>query len=116
VANADSVSPRQRSGVPAATSAPATTRFASSRPSVEQTYDREIARLRLVLNRRRNDLDSATVAVVEHNLQVIDDAIAQCKQALRKDPASRFLIESLNDALDTKIQLLRTAAMLPSRT
>jgi hypothetical protein len=32
-----------------------------------------------------------------------------------KDPASRFLMQSLNEALDTKIQLLRTAAALPAR-
>jgi hypothetical protein len=109
VANVDTVPPVHRSTVPPS-------RLASSKPSAEQTYDVEIARLRTVLNRRRPQLDSSTVAVVEHNLQVIDDAIAQCKRALQKDPASRFLMESLNDALDTKVQLLRTAAMLPSTT
>jgi hypothetical protein len=93
----------------------ATTRFASARPSAEQTYDSEIARLRIVVNRRRGQLDSTTVATLEKNLKVIDEAIAQCKQALRKDPASGFLMESLNDAMDNKVQLLRTAASLPSR-
>jgi hypothetical protein len=117
-ANADSVPPFHRSTVPpTSTVRPAAqTRLASFKPSVEQTYDREIERLRLIVNRRRGSLDSSTVAVIEYNLKVIDDAIAQCKQALKKDPASRFLIESLNDAFDTKLQLLRTAAMLPSRT
>jgi hypothetical protein len=110
VANVDTVPPFHHSTVPPSS----TTRLASSKPSAEQTYAGEIARLRAVLNQRRPQLDSSTVAVVEHNLRVIDDAIAQCKQALRKDPASRFLIESLNDALDTKVQLLRTAATLPS--
>jgi putative zinc finger protein len=117
VANVDTVPPSNRSTVPLAGSTvppSSTTRLASSKPSAEQTYAGEIARLRAVLNQRRPQLDSSTVAVVEHNLRVIDDAIAQCKQALRKDPASRFLIESLNDALDTKVQLLRTAATLPS--
>jgi hypothetical protein len=47
---------------------------------------------------------------------VIDDAISQCKAVLAKDPASRFLIESLNHALENKVELLRTAAMLPSRS
>jgi anti-sigma factor RsiW len=121
VANIDSVPPFHPSTVPPSRStgpAAATTRLASSKasakPSAEQTYETEISRLRAVLNYRRPRLDSSTVAVVEHNLRVIDDAIAQCKQALRKDPASRFLMESLNDALDTKVQLLRTAATLPS--
>jgi hypothetical protein len=98
--------------------ASATTSLASNKSgkvSAEQTYDQEIARLRAIVNKRRPQLDSATVAVIEHNLKVIDDAIAQCREALRKDPNSRFLIESLNDAFDTKVQLLRTAASLPSR-
>jgi len=110
VAQVDTASPIQRSAVPPV----ATTRLASTKPTAEQTYQVEINRLRAVVNQRRPQLDSSTVAVIEHNLQVIDDAIAQCKRALRKDPASRFLIESLNDAFDTKVQLLRTAATLPS--
>jgi hypothetical protein len=96
--------------------APTPTRLVANRPSAQHTYESEIANLRVVLDRRRPQLDSATVAVVEYNLKVIDVAIAQCKQALRKDPASRFLLESLNDAMDNKVQLLRTAAALPART
>jgi len=91
-------------------------RLASNKPSAEQTYDREIAGLLVVYNQRRPDLDSTTVAVVKRNLKIIDDAIAQTKQALRRDPASQFLMESLNDAFDTKVQLLRKVAMLPSGT
>ena len=94
----------------------ASTSLASNRLTAEQTYDDEISRLRAVVTRRKSQLDSATIAVIEHNLGVIDQAIGQCKQALRKDPHSQFLMESLNGALDDKVQLLRTAAMLPSRT
>lgn len=104
--------------IPAAGPASTTTKLASnnsSRLSPQQTYDQEITRLRAIVNQRRPQLDSATLAVLEHNLKVIDDAIAQCREALRKDPNSRFLIESLNDAFDTKVQLLRVAASLPSR-
>lgn len=89
-------------------------RLASSRPAAEQTYDSEIARLRVVIDRHRGQLDSTTVATIEKNLAVIDNAIAQCRQALRTDPASGFLMQSLNDALDSKVQLLRTAAALSS--
>jgi hypothetical protein len=89
--------------------------LASNRLTAEQTYNDEISRLRTVVAQRRSQLDSATVAVIEHNLGVIDQAIAQCKQALRKDPHSQFLMESLNGALDDKVQLLRTAAMLPTK-
>jgi hypothetical protein len=88
----------------------------SNKPSAQQTYDREIARLLLVYNQRRPDLDSTTIAVVKRNLKIIDEAIAQTKSALRRDPASQYLMESLNDAFDTKVQLLRKVAMLPSGT
>ena len=94
---------------------PILARLVSTRPSAQQTYETEIADLRTVLHRRRPQLDPATVGVIERNLEVIDSAIAQCKQALRKDPANRFLMESLNDAMDNKVQLLRTVAALPSR-
>jgi hypothetical protein len=108
----DTATPTRSSA--AAPTAPTAT-LVSTKPSAEQTYDNEIARLRVVVDRRRPQLDAATVAVIEHNLHVIDDAIRQCKNALRKDPGSRFLMESLNDALDNKVQLLRTAATLPSK-
>jgi hypothetical protein len=90
--------------------------LASNKPSAEQTYDREIARLLVVYNQRRPNLDTTTIAVVKKNLKIIDDAIAQTKIALRRDPASQYLMESLNDAFDTKVQLLRKVAMLPSGT
>lgn len=79
-------------------------------------YDREIARLRALLDQRRSQLDPVTVAIIERNLQVIDTAIAECKKAIARDPASRFLIESLNQSLQSKLDLMRTAALLPSRT
>lgn len=100
---------------PASTPASLASNTAGRSPA-EETFDVEIARLRTIVDRRRAQLDPATVSVVERNLRVIDDAIAQCRSALEKDPASRFLIESLNHALENKVELLRTAAMLPSRT
>jgi hypothetical protein len=79
-------------------------------------YDREIARLRVLIDQRRNQLDPVTVAIIERNMQVIDTAIVQCKRAIAHDPASRFLMESLNQSLQTKVELMRTAALSPSRT
>jgi hypothetical protein len=114
----DSAREKSSSGAKAAaqSSSRASARLVSNKPTAEQTYDMEISRLRTIVDHKRSQLDPATLAVIEKNLRIIDDAIAQCKEALRKDPASRFLMESLNDALDTKVQLLRTAAMLPTRT
>ena len=82
----------------------------------EATYEREIEGLRRIVRERRDDLDSSTVAVLDRNLKVIDDAIAQSRAALARDPRSRFLNQQLNSALDKKVELLRTAALLPSRT
>lgn len=110
-----------------AASAPAAPPVAAPRPlelqlaaravaSLAADYDREVSRLQTLLDQRRNQLDPATVAVIEKNLLVIDTAIAECKKAIARDPASEFLIESLNQSLRTKVELMRTAALLPSRT
>ena len=57
-----------------------------------------------------------TVAAIERSLAVIDTAIAQARGALAADPASRFLHGRLTDVLDKKVELLRTTAMLPTRS
>ena len=79
-------------------------------------YDREIAKLRTIVKSRRAQLDPTTVAVLEQSIAVIDSAIAQSRAALAKDPASGFLATQLNHSLEKKVELLRTAAMLPART
>ena len=110
--------------IAAAAPAPATpergsgARLVSSRPEEPSaagvtTYDSEIRSLRAVL-RRRTDLDSGTVAVIERSLRVIDDAIAQSRTALARDPHSRLLGDQLTRALDQKVELLRTAILLPA--
>lgn len=96
--------------------APSTGTLVANTTSAEKTYEGEIERLRAIVTAHRSSLDSTTIRVIEQNLRVIDEAIAQCRAALERDPGSRFLLESLNNALDTKVQLLRTAAMLSSRT
>lgn len=80
------------------------------------TYSHEIDQLRTLFARNRAQLDPRTAAIIETNLKVIDEAIAQSKAALAQDPASRFLNKQLNSALDKKLELLRTAALLPNRT
>jgi hypothetical protein len=81
--------------------------------SAMAVYDEEISRLRSVI-KRRDDLDPKTVAAIQRSLGVIDTAIAQARAALAADPASAFLNKRLNDAQNKKVELLRTAAMLPS--
>jgi hypothetical protein len=84
--------------------------------TVELVYDREIVKLRTIVKERRSQLDPATIAVLEQSITVIDSAIAQSRAALAKDPASGFLVTQLNHSLEKKVELLRTAALLPSRT
>ena len=83
--------------------------------TAEQTFDREIAALRTIVDERRKELDPATAAVLDKNLKVIDAAIAESKAALAKDPASAFLMEMLTHAYDSKLQLMRGVANIPSR-
>jgi hypothetical protein len=92
-------------------------RVAASSPSaVEASYDAEIAQLRAIVASRRSQLDPRTLGVIDRNLKVIDEAIASCKAALERDPASRFLIQTLDQSLGTKVQFLRVAASLPPRS
>jgi hypothetical protein len=111
---ADSTGELSGSGVPALAASTVSAQLAVRTMSTD--YDREIARLRRLLDDRRNQLDPATVAVIEKNLRVIDVAITESLKAIARDPASRFLIESLNQSLDSKVELLRIAATLPNRS
>lgn len=99
--------------------------FPDARPAPEDrvplrvgatTYDDEISKLRTALRSRNTELDRKTLKTIERSLAVIDTAIAQARSALAKDPGSQFLSKELTDALDKKVRLLRTAAMLPSKT
>jgi hypothetical protein len=84
--------------------------------SATETFDREIEALRKLVDSRRGDLDPVTVGIVDKNLKLIDKAIAESKAALASDPASAFLIDRLNHAYDTKLQLLRDLATQSPRS
>ena len=98
---------RPRGGTPARLAANGATPAAAL-----QAYDTEIAQLRRVLDERRGSLDTATVRILEQNLGIIDRAIRESRAALARDPASRLLYQQLNAALDTKLELMRTAVLL----
>jgi hypothetical protein len=88
----------------------------SERAHSDLVYGKEIEMLQRIVSRREIQLDSATVEIIKKNLEIIDAAIEQSRAALAKDPASRLLGEQLTHALDKKVELLRTAAMLPAST
>jgi Putative zinc-finger len=92
----------------------------SNTPAAARTsefiYDQQISAMRQILDARRDQLDPKTVAIIEKNLRVIDTAIAESRAALARDPANGFLAGQLDASLNTKLELLRTVAMLPART
>ena len=104
--------PTSRSGVPATL---ASQTQAAINPA-DGIYVKEIALLQDIVRQKKSQLDPSTVAIIERNLQIIDAAIEQSRAALIRDPASRMLNQQLTHALDKKVELLRTAAMLPAST
>ena len=110
-------SPEQRAPAGASRIASlASRRAAGSSRSGDVAYGDEIARLQTIISDRRRDLDPATITVIEQSLAIIDAAVQQSRAALARDPRSGFLADQLNHALDKKVELLRTVALLPSRT
>ena len=75
-------------------------------------YDAAVADLEKALKAGRGRLDPSTVAVVEHNLQIIDQAISQAREALVGDPANTYLSSHLVEARRRKLDLLRRATAL----
>ena len=95
---------------------PTTGKLVDDRQKLIHTYDDEILRLDSAVLERRGQLDPKTVAIIEKNLKLIDKAIAESRAALDKDPKSHFLNDQLARVLDQKVGLLRTVALLPTRT
>ncbi len=75
-------------------------------------YDAAVADLEQALKQGRGKLDKATIAVVEQNLQTIDQAIAQAREALASDPANSYLSGHLVETRRRKLDLLRRATAL----
>ena len=79
-------------------------------------YDAAVADLEKAVKNGRGRLDASTIAIVEHNLQIIDQAISQAREALAGDPANSYLSGHLVEARRRKLDLLRRAAALSSET
>jgi putative zinc finger protein len=75
-------------------------------------YDQAVADLERTLQVGRGRLDPETIRVLEANLQAIDRAIEQSRQALEADPANLFLNAHLATARQRKLALLRQASAL----
>jgi hypothetical protein len=80
--------------------------------AVEADYERAAATLRAALEERRGSLAPETMASVERNLAVIDEAMAEVRAALRQDPRSRELRHMLVSTHRKKLDVLRHVVKL----
>jgi anti-sigma factor RsiW len=78
----------------------------------EQHYSTAIGDLEKVTRTESGSLDPETVKVVQANLEVIDQAIGQSREALKAQPANPVAQESLFGALRSKVQLLQDTVAL----
>lgn len=78
----------------------------------EQHYSAAIGDLEKVTQTEAGSLDPETAKVVQANLEVIDEAIGQSREALKSQPANAVAQESLFDALRSKVQLLQDTVAL----
>jgi hypothetical protein len=85
-------------------------------PPAELALSSEIDELQALLETRRTALEPETIRVVEENLAIIDAAVRQARAAVERDPGSGFLSGRLESALQKKVQLLRTVALIRSST
>jgi len=82
---------------------------------VDPRYDEAIADLQQTLQDGRAQLDPQTVRILEANLDAIDKAIDQSREALAKDPANLYLHNHLADARQRKLALLRRAVEMVNK-
>jgi hypothetical protein len=75
-------------------------------------YENAIAGLEQVAAESETPLDPIVMATVRENLDVIDQAIDDSRQALRTDPQSQLAQESLFDAFRRKVALLQDTIAL----
>jgi Putative zinc-finger len=78
----------------------------------EQQYDAAIRELQLAIDRGRGQLDPETIAAVERNLRLVDQAVDEARRALAADPSSGFLSGYVVQTRQRKLDLLRQVAVL----
>jgi hypothetical protein len=78
----------------------------------EQQYDVAIRELQKAIDRGRSRLDPETVAAVERNLRLIDQAVDDARRALAGDPSSGYLSGYVVQTRQRKLELMRQVAVL----
>lgn len=84
--------------------------------TVQHSYQEEMQKLQAVLATRRSSLDPATLAVLDENLAIIEEAINRSFDALLQDPENSLLVDLYSRALTSKAGLLRQAVLLQPAT
>ena len=80
--------------------------------AAEAHYDKAIQGLEQIARSDSGALDPQVAAVLQKNLQVIDQAIGESRAALDAQPASADAQESLFDAMRSKVALLQQTVEL----
>lgn len=103
--------------------APAPSRSLAARAVARQipgpstpSYASAVSELEQVLAEHRGQLDSTTVRVLEQNLAVINQAVADAQAALARDPQNGYLSTHLARTMRQKVALLRQAASLAAQS
>jgi tetratricopeptide (TPR) repeat protein len=81
-------------------------------PRADATYDRAIQDLQSLLQENRDQLDTATVRVLEGSLARIDAALADAEQALANDRQNAYLNDHVSRIKRQKLDVLRRGASL----
>lgn len=107
---------------PVSTSAPAAPGNAKGNESVEavqnevdaaqQQFEKAITKMDDLRKANMNALDPQTSAVIEKNLGIIDQAIAENRAAVKAEPGSVAARETLFEALRQKVSLLQDTISL----
>ena len=82
----------------------------------EAEYTKAITELEEALRVARERLAAETVVLIERNLRIVDEAIAEAKAALLADPASVVLREALSQRYTDKLAVLRHVSRLAIRS
>jgi anti-sigma factor RsiW len=80
--------------------------------AAESHYDRAIRGLEQIAKTESGELDPQVAAVLQKNLQVVDQAIDESRAALRTEPASSRAQDGLFEAMRTKVALLQQTVEL----
>jgi hypothetical protein len=86
--------------------------FANEIRLAEQHYQNAIAKLEEAARSDEDVMDPQTAAILKKNLQVIDQAIAESRDALRVEPQSAPARDSLFDAMKRKVGVLQNTIAL----